>query len=493
MESAKTDDERNRLKLNLADAQNALYESYRDARAASPVYRSLLSVGAGPLRLSQLQRTLAAGDGLVLIYWLGEKASYVLAITSDNAQLTQLSLDDSLAKALGLKAGAIIASDFRDVLTGPAHPDATNAVASKANEPANSRGISIDPGTSGVLQLISSRNNLEPPAEKLNALWNLLIPQAQRDAILAGKMKRLIIVPDGALALLPFEALVVDSSSNPQYLLDCGPPILYGPSATVLYNLLQRRTPSANTGNNSLLTVGDPVYGGVKERSSAPADQLLARAGMTTSERYGSLGGPLRNLPNTAIEAGWVADAFSAIGYHADKLLKADATEANVRRNISGKQIVHLACHGLVDAEHGNFFGALALTPGPKGNSDPTDDGFLTLPEVYDLDLKACDLAILSACQTNYGPQQRGEGVWALLRGFLVAGARRVVASNWLVDDEAAANLVYAFSTKIAQQKKSNDAIDYAQALRDAKLWARKQDKWQRPYYWATFTLIGPM
>ena len=54
-----------------------------------------------------------------------------------------------------------------------------------------------------------------------------------------------------------------------------------------------------------------------------------------------------------------------------------------------------------------------------------------------ELAIKDCELAILSACETNYGPQQKGEGVWALSRGFLVAGARRVVASNWLVDDEA--------------------------------------------------------
>jgi hypothetical protein len=82
----------------------------------------------------------------------------------------------------------------------------------------------------------------------------------------------------------------------------------------------------------------------------------------------------------------------------------------------------------------------LALTPGPPG-SPPANDGFLTLAEIYELDLKGCELAILSACQTNFGPEQRGEGVVALSRGFLAAGARRVLASNWLVDDEAAASL----------------------------------------------------
>jgi CHAT domain-containing protein len=83
----------------------------------------------------------------------------------------------------------------------------------------------------------------------------------------------------------------------------------------------------------------------------------------------------------------------------------------------------------------------LALTPGAE-DTNPADDGFLTVAEIYQLDLKECELAILSACDTNCGPQQRGEGVWALSRGFLVAGSRRVVASNWLVDDGAAASLI---------------------------------------------------
>ena len=58
---------------------------------------------------------------------------------------------------------------------------------------------------------------------------------------------------------------------------------------------------------------------------------------------------------------------------------------------------------------------------------DAADDGFLTLAEIYQLDLRRCELAILSACETNFGPQQQGEGVWAISRGFLVAGSRRQV------------------------------------------------------------------
>ena len=154
--------------------------------------------------------------------------------------------------------------------------------------------------------------------------------------------------------------------------------------------------------------------------------------------------------------------------------------------------MLHFACHGLTDQAYGNFFGCLALTPGKQGAANPADDGFLTLPEIYELNLKGCELAILSACETNYGPQQKGEGVWALSRGFLVAGARRVVASNWLVDDEAAASLISYFCGGIAKDEAKGETADHAKALHDAKRWVRQQEKWASPYYWGTFVLVGP-
>ena len=163
-----------------------------------------------------------------------------------------------------------------------------------------------------------------------------------------------------------------------------------------------------------------------------------------------------------------------------------------MRYSAPGRKVLHLACHGLVDQEFGNFFGALALAPGPKGDADPADDGILTLREIYELDLKGCELAILSACQTNYGPQQKGEGTLALSRGFLVAGVRRVVASNWLVDDEAAASLVSVYCTLLAKAEKQGGPVEYARSLHEAKRWVRKQEKWKAPYYWASLVLVGP-
>jgi CHAT domain-containing protein len=314
----------------------------------------------------------------------------------------------------------------------------------------------------------------------------------------SGKLKRLVVVPDGALSLLPFETLVVRPGPAPQYLLDVGPPIRYGPSATVLHNLAERLAAAVPAGREPVLTVGNPDYGpeppaapsGHPLGPAAPAgapplDQLAARS------RYSGRGGKLTPLPFSGTESQWVADVFGERGIRAARLEGRQATKANLESLIEDRRLVHLACHGFAEQSYGNFYGALALAPGPK-TGDPADDGFLTLAEIYQLHIKACELAILSACQTNFGPQQNGEGVWALSRGFLVAGARRVLASNWLVDDEAAASLVSYFCGGVALAEQAGKPPDYAEALQKAKRWVRQQDKWQSPYYWGTFVLVGP-
>ena len=236
-----------------------------------------------------------------------------------------------------------------------------------------------------------------------------------------------------------------------------------------------------------MLALGDPAYPG-----NDPAQEEAAPTGLLTARsRYGIAGGKLPRLPHSGEEAQWVVNCFKEAGVKAGVLSGTNATERAVRYWAPGRKVLHLACHGLADAAYGNYFGALALAPGPQIRAD--DDGFLTLAEICELNLKGSELAILSACQTNYGPQQKGEGTWVKLsRGFLVAGARRVVASNWLVDDEAAASLVSRFCGGLAQAEKAGKPADYAASLQEAKRYVRNQDKWRSPYYWASLVLVGP-
>jgi len=451
--------EQEQTRSELLQARAQLYEHYRDEKSSSPVYRNLLAVGAGPPRLSQIQRRIVGKDGLLLIYLLGQHGGYLVVVGPKQATLSELVVDETAVKALDVDAGPLTAERLKATLAADAGK--------------------------GLLEQLKKPNANPDLIARLAALWKVLIPEEQRAALTDGAVKRLIVVPDAGLALLPFETLVTKEGGARRYLLDDGPPIEYAPSATVLYNLLDRRALEDESKREPVLSVGDPVYPTTATARVDAPNEYTARS------RYFEAGGQLARLPFSRTESRWVSDTFSEQGVSTLSLLGKDATESKVRDAAAGRKVVHFACHGLTDQAHGNFFGALAFTPGSK-SGDPSNDGFLTLAEIYGLDLKGCQLAILSACDTNFGPEQRGEGVWALSRGFLVAGARRVVASNWLVDDEAAASLISYFCSGVAQSEKKGETVDYAQKLHEAKRWIRKQEKWSSPYYWGTFVLVGP-
>ena len=456
--------EREELQTQLRQAQQDYAAAYAEIRNASPAYRLAVGEDRKPVPLAKLKLRVTDQDALLLEYLLGQKEGFVLIVPADGEpRLEKLAVTEEQAESLGIDAGPLTAKRLAAVLRN-------------------------DEGT-GLLQRLARPN--EPKGAKhlsarLAVLWQVLIPEAQRNAIRAEEYKRLIVVPDGSLANLPFESLVVAPGEDPEYLLDVGPPIEYSPSATILINLARRKTEGVSKADAPVLTVGDCQY---ERPSEEPSETLLAE--LRPKRRYGAAGGHLSNLPHTAWEVAWVSEVFEEYGIGATRLEDTMADEQNVRANLAGRRVLHFACHGLVDQSYGNLFGALAFTPGPNSD-DPVDDGFLTLAEVYEQNLTGCELAILSACDTNTGPEQRGEGVWALSRGFLVAGSRRVVASNWLVDDEAAASLVSYYCSILAKAEQEGRTPDYAEALHEAKRWCRSQEKWESPYYWSTFVLVGP-
>ena len=172
-------------------------------------------------------------------------------------------------------------------------------------------------------------------------------------------------------------------------------------------------------------------------------------------------------------------------------IAKMKAGEKELRANLAEKRYLHLATHGLVGQAGRTLFSALALTPPAGPTATTEDDGFLQLYEIYDLKIPECELAVLSACETNVGERFDGEGVFGLSRGFLAAGARRVIASQWAVDDESTAILMGHLFRRIAAQERRGERVNYARALRDAKLAVRRESKWADPYFWAPFILIG--
>jgi CHAT domain-containing protein len=186
-------------------------------------------------------------------------------------------------------------------------------------------------------------------------------------------------------------------------------------------------------------------------------------------------------LPFSRIEAEGIARLVPK-----NSLLKATGFQANramaTSPELSRYRIIHFATHGMLNSEHPLLSG-LAFSLINK-NGVP-QDGFLRMHEIYNLRLPA-DLVVLSACQTALGEEIKGEGLVGLTRGFMHAGAQRVVASLWQVDDVATADLMQRFYRGMLKEN-----LRPAAALRAAQIEMSKSPRWSSPYYWAGFVMQG--
>jgi CHAT domain-containing protein len=156
--------------------------------------------------------------------------------------------------------------------------------------------------------------------------------------------------------------------------------------------------------------------------------------------------------------------------------------ETALNKDLGQYRIVHFATHGLLDNEHPELSGLVFSLVDQEGQSR---DGFLDLEDIYNLTLPV-DLVVLSACETGLGKQITGEGLVGLTRGFMYAGASRVLASLWKVDDEATAEVMGRFYAGMLKA-----GLPPAAALRQAQIEMQKQKRWTDPYYWAAFTIQG--
>jgi CHAT domain-containing protein len=313
---------------------------------------------------------------------------------------------------------------------------------------------------------------------RLHALWKVLVPSQVWERIRnAGQVT---VVPAGPLHQLPFEALVVRASTDapPSYWLDEGPPVRYAVSATTLLQLEQASRASYRYPGVDVLSVSNPTLGAGEDtatRGPGNAGTALRAGGWSR----------LPPLPGTERESALVQQAFGSA--RVAVLSQETATESAVRAQCANKRYLHLATHGVVDEATSDVLAGLVLTrEGPQ----PAADGRLQLYEIDGLRLTA-QLAVLSACRTAAGKQLESEGVFALARGFHVAGALRVVASLWSVSDASTAQLMGEFFARIAAFERSKHPVDYATALRDAKRAVRAQDQWAQPFHWAPFLLSG--
>jgi CHAT domain-containing protein len=157
--------------------------------------------------------------------------------------------------------------------------------------------------------------------------------------------------------------------------------------------------------------------------------------------------------------------------------------QAATSPELSQYRIVHFATHGMIDTVRPELSGVVLSLVNERGEEQ---DGFMRAYEIYNLRLPA-DLVVLSACRTGLGKEVRGEGLIGLTRGFMYAGAARVVVSLWDVNDEPTAILMEQFYRGMLGPRRLSPAA----ALRAAQAWMRRQKRWSSPYYWAAFTLQG--
>ena len=315
-------------------------------------------------------------------------------------------------------------------------------------------------GDSDALVQACAANALDDVAADSGPRIDALRKAVVEPLALPARVTRVLLSTEGALSYVPFSALLG------------GREVAYTPSGTTHGHLLEER----DLLGRGVLALGDPQYG--------------AGIGPLRSGR-------LARLPATAEEARAVGDPV---------LLGAEATESGLRRALAGRprwHAVHLACHGIVDADR-PLLCALALT------AEGGDDGILTAREVLRQVVPA-DLVVLSACETAKGRAFAGEGLLGLTRAFMFAGAPRVICSLWKVDDEATRAMMGRFY-EVWNPKDGSGGLGAAAALRAAQAFIRTHEvdvpdeeatkregrpvkkrvrPWEHPYYWAAWVLWG--
>lgn len=298
--------------------------------------------------------------------------------------------------------------------------------------------------------------------------------------------RRLAIVPEGALDYLPFDVLPEPQSEpagarRPAPLLERHE-VVELPSASVLAaerRELARRTPAPELA----IVLADPVF--------QPDDPRVARGGpgaQPAARTANALRGGepeslsrLSRLRFSRQEALGIA-ALAPPGAVTTELDFAADRDLVLSGRLRDFRYIHFATHGVFDAERPDLSGLALSRVDPAGNSR---EGFLRLRDIYDLDLGA-DLVVLSGCQTALGKEIRGEGLLGLTRGFFYAGAPRVVASLWWIDDRATAELMAAFYRGLWKE-----GLRPAAALRKARLVLAHQRRFRDPSYWGGFVLQG--
>jgi CHAT domain-containing protein/tetratricopeptide (TPR) repeat protein len=440
------------------EALLARYEEVESkVRDESPRYAALTQ--PRQLKLPDIQKELD-GETLLLEYSLGRERSYGWAVTATSVKSFELPGRAEIEAAARELYQLLVADGLRKKNEPRAEQKARPAQPVAAYPAAAAR-------LSGIL--------LKPVMPLLG-------------------QKRLVIVADGILQYIPFNALPEPGEEKP------GPasykPLVVDHEVITLPSLstlavLRKEVGGRPQARKAVAVIADPVFERDDPRVRAAnhgSPGLPGNSGQDTGARFaarnlGTDDGPVtfERLPFTLKEAEAIfsvvpqAETKRAVGFDANLKTVLDPELRQYR-------IIHFATHALLNDSNPELSGIVLSLVDKSGRPQ---DGFLSLSEVYNLDLPA-ELVVLSACQTGLGREARGEGLISLTRGFMYAGVPRVVASLWRINDRAAAELMRYFYEAMFLQH-----LTPAAALRTAQIKMWQTDEWRSPNYWAAFILEG--
>lgn len=310
--------------------------------------------------------------------------------------------------------------------------------------------------------------------------------------------RQLLISPDGALDLIPFEVMV---DENGKYLIERYS-ITYLTTGRDLLRLQGERT-----SRSSPVIVADPFFGeagspadGVNGPHQKKTSRLAQRRSLTSANNLSEV--YFAPLAGTAGEASAIKSQFP----DARMLTGSQATEKAVKQ-IEGPSILHIATHGFFLADLTAMREKPPASAAPVSDSDSEIDnpllrsglalaganvrhsgsrgGILTALEASNLDLRGTKLVTLSACDTGIGEIRNGEGVYGLRRAFFLAGAESVVMSLWPVSDYSTRELMSSYYRLLKR------GMGRGEALRQSKLAMLKRKGRKHPFYWASFIQSG--
>lgn len=426
---------------------SALEDDYQQVqtaiRKASPAYAALTQ--PQPLSLKEIQEQLDPST-VLLEYALGDERSYLWVVTRDSLKTYKLPKREQVQT---------LARQVHETLTA-------RSIAKSLESPAQRQR-----------RIAEADTQFQQAAGELSQM--ILAPAAAEFA-----NKRLIVVADGALQYVPFAAL----SLGKQRPIILDHEVVNLPSASAF--AVQRENLShRQSAPKAVAVIADPVFSinDARFRAGAPVVANEQSSTRIIEHLTGTANGQLsiQRLPFTRQEAERIL-AIAPAGSSLKALDFRASRSMATSDELSKYRYVHFATHGYLDTTRA---GLSAIVLSMIDEQGKPQDGFLRVHDIYNLKLPA-ELVVLSACETGLGKEVKGEGIEGLTRGFMYAGARRVVVSLWNVNDKATASLMERVYAGMLRSNKTPAA-----ALRAAQIEMLRTAQWQSPYYWAAFVMQG--